>query len=660
MRAERAGTIVARLETLFGAGRDAVDDGALLDRFARSRDEAAFRCLVERHGARVWSVCRRSLLDSHAAEDAFQATFLVLARRAGQIERPDRLAAWLAGVAQRAARKLRTSQLRRWRHERTAAVPASALSPQRACSVDTWELRAILDEELDRLPEPLRRAVELCYVEGRTTDEAAELLGCPRGTVGTRVARGRDRLKRGLERRGMAPALILGAPLVVPPTPLVASAIRAAVPFAANCSAAGPASGTVPAAAVALAHSLLGSFAMQKTVLIAALILAPLLAGGALLATRPANAVLGTPGPAARAFAADDMEALQGTWAPIDVKFFGQAPKDAEEQIKSMRFRFEKNTFIVQLGEEKPLESRIFSLDAQKNPRRLKVEGNGENGFPRNWIYELKDKQLRMAAAEGQPEDSAPARFDEKPENAHSMLVMTLVPESQAPKPTPEQLEKLKATRLSATRAVSMNNLKQIGLAFHNAASSAADGKTTAFPAATIRGKDGTPLLSWRVAVLPYLAQDALYRQFHLDEPWDGPHNKELIAKMPRVYASTNDLEPGKTFYRGVVGPDAALQADQPTAFSEIRDGTSNTILVVEAGPPVEWTRPDDLTLDPGKPVPSLTGPFADGIQVLFADGSVRLLEWNNLDAAARKALTTRSGGEIFDLAAPPRRLRQR
>ena len=144
-------------------------DAALLARYAAERDEAAFADLVHRHGPMVLGVCRRVLRGTDA-EDAFQATFLVLARRAADITRPEKLAAWLYGVAYRTAIKARTIMARR---------PASELPVEQASApaaeMDEW--RAILDEELSRLPERFRLPVLLCYLQGRTNAEAAQLLG---------------------------------------------------------------------------------------------------------------------------------------------------------------------------------------------------------------------------------------------------------------------------------------------------------------------------------------------------------------------------------------------------------------------------------------------------------------------------------------------------
>ena len=177
-----------------------LSDGELLERFAGRRDQAAFAALVQRHGPMVMGVCRRLLRDRHEAEDAWQATFLILVRKAGAIARRELLAGWLYGVAYRTARQARRVAARRRMRERTdgdLVAPASV-------PVDVWpDLRPILDEEIQRLPEKYRLPVILCYFENRTNTEAARLLNCPRGTIATRLARARDRLRVRLTQRGV-------------------------------------------------------------------------------------------------------------------------------------------------------------------------------------------------------------------------------------------------------------------------------------------------------------------------------------------------------------------------------------------------------------------------------------------------------------------------
>lgn len=179
-------------------------DADLLSAFVNRRDGDAFAALVRRHAGMVWSVCRRWLRDPADAEDAFQATFLVLVRRAATIDRPNKLANWLYGVAIRAARKLRdrNARLRRLEenHSKLKRADADLADPQDLCH--------LLDEELQRLPEKYRLPVVLCHLRGLSRREAARLVGCPEGTLSTRIARALVMLRSSLIRRGLAPAAL--------------------------------------------------------------------------------------------------------------------------------------------------------------------------------------------------------------------------------------------------------------------------------------------------------------------------------------------------------------------------------------------------------------------------------------------------------------------
>jgi RNA polymerase sigma factor (sigma-70 family) len=229
------GQLGAVLRHLHGltAARDGerYTDGELLEQLGGPGAEAAFAALVRRHGPMVLAVCRRVLRDSHAAEDAFQATFLVLFRRARHLDRRGSVAAWLYTVASHAAHKARSAALRRRLREGLAVKPSRA----RPAADANWDdLRPVLDEELNRLPERLRAPVVLCYLEGKTNAEAARRLGCPAGTVKSRLARARGLLRTALVRRGVAPsaalvgALLTEAARATVPEPLLRLAVRAA------------------------------------------------------------------------------------------------------------------------------------------------------------------------------------------------------------------------------------------------------------------------------------------------------------------------------------------------------------------------------------------------------------------------------------------------
>jgi RNA polymerase sigma factor (sigma-70 family) len=200
------------LDHLLRLAASPAPDAALLERFLRDRDEAAFAALVRRHGPMVFRVCRRVLADPHAAEDAFQATFLLLARQAQAIRHRTSLAAWLHGVAYRVALKARAAEARRHRREAPAAGTAPAdPRPDPLGEVSAREALLLLEDEVARLPEVYRMPILLCCLEGLSLDEAAERLGWTRDSLKGRLERGRRRLHGRLARRGLTLAAALAA-----------------------------------------------------------------------------------------------------------------------------------------------------------------------------------------------------------------------------------------------------------------------------------------------------------------------------------------------------------------------------------------------------------------------------------------------------------------
>jgi hypothetical protein len=201
----------------------------------------------------------------------------------------------------------------------------------------------------------------------------------------------------------------------------------------------------------------------------------------------------------------------------------------------------------------------------------------------------------------------------------------------------------------AAKRLQSTNNLKQLAIALHSHHDTVGR-----FPPAAIVGSDKKPLLSWRVAVLPYLDEADLYKQFKLDEPWDGENNKKLVGKMPKVFADPRvPAVEGKTNYKVFVSPagppNAAFTTDNKgLGFASFSDGTSNTVLIAEGGNAVEWTKPEDNVFDPKGKAPELTIGGKDDICIVMADGSVRTIKWNALKDDVRKALVTANGDEVL------------
>jgi RNA polymerase sigma factor (sigma-70 family) len=258
-------------------------DGQLLERFVADRDENAFGALIQRHGPLVLTVCRRVLNNTHDVEDAFQATFLVLVRKAGSIAKRESVSSWLHGVARRTAVRAKMEAARRDVLKRQVQKTAAPDCMQEAILQD---LRLILDEEVQRLPERYRLPFVLCYMQGKTNQEAAVLLGCPKGTILSRLSRARERLRGRLVRRGLglsagliATMLSQSAASAALPTSLAGSTIKAAITFAGGTAAAG----MISAKAAALAKGVLKTMIMTQLKMAASVVLTAALLGGGLL-----------------------------------------------------------------------------------------------------------------------------------------------------------------------------------------------------------------------------------------------------------------------------------------------------------------------------------------------------------------------------------------
>jgi RNA polymerase sigma factor (sigma-70 family) len=498
-----------------GAG---LTDAELLQRFVTTRDEAAFEALAWRHATMVWGICRRVARREQDAEDAFQATFLTLAQRAASIHNGESLGSWLFKVSYRIALAARRQAVRRAASE--SGLPGCPPA-QPSESAEGPELRSLIDEEVHRLPEKYRAAVVLCYFQGRTNEAAAQELGCPKGTVVSRLARARQRLRRRLEMRGVeAPSLLLPAAAV--PRALFTQTCNAVL--AKSCS--NSAAGAVSARVITLVQGAVRTMFWTK------MRLAMFWVG---------IAVLGVGGTGLVARTVYGLGGIDGTETGLTVAAEG---------------------------------GQALSRGAE-------------------------------SSVEGQPGKAS----------------------ADDPK----------------ARAASMNNLKQILLAMHNY-----HDVNGHFPAPATTSGDGKALLSWRVALLPYLDQNNLFKQFRVNEPWDSEHNRELLDKMPSVFAipGTN-ADAGSTYYQVFVGPGAAFEKRKRLRVNDFTDGTSNTVMVIEAGSAVPWTKPEDLVYDPDQPLPELGGAFKEALHCALADGSAHTLR-RDFDRNLFRAAITRNGGEVI------------
>jgi RNA polymerase sigma factor (sigma-70 family) len=520
-------------------------DGELLKRFASGRGaeaELAFAALVMRHGPLVFGVCQSLLRNRHDAEDAFQAAFLVLARKAGSIRQPDRLGPWLYGVAHRTARRLKEKNARRKSHEAEVAVSSdrahrsSGSSPHPSAPADHDAIEA-LHREIGRLPARYQTAVVLCDLQGLTHEEAARRLGCPVGTMSSRVSRARERLRRRLDRRGLAyPSGIVAAAVdstrpSVLPNVLVGSTVKNVMSLSTGLAA-----GSVPVSIVSLHRGVLRSMLFARIRLISA-------------------ALVGL-GAAA-------------TGVGVGVGAVGRAPQPATQQLAPGR----------------------LVLDPE--PIAVAVPVPGETGEAESG----SDRETELIVR-------------------------------------------------SAT------NVKRIAGAIH----AHLDANNGNFPAAAIVDPDGTPLLSWRVAILPYLGESekALYGQFNLTEPWDSTHNKALLAKMPKVYAPAvakgGEKDKYVTHYLGLVGGGALFERDRVVNLNSVTDGTSNTLMIAEAVTGVPWTKPEDLAFTGRSLLPQLGSQFEEGFVGVTADGVPRLFK-KSLNPTLLVEIITRGGGEVVDLS---------
>jgi RNA polymerase sigma factor (sigma-70 family) len=597
--------VVGHLRVLVGGRADEDQtDGQLLERFVSCKEEAPFAALVQRHGGVVLGVCRRVLGDEHDAEDAFQATFLVLAKKAGSIRKRASVGSWLYGVAYRIALREKARAARR----RAQEQETRPMSPEDPLAAVVWrELRPVLDEELSRLPDKYRDPVVLCYLENMTNSEAARRLGWTKGTVSGRLARAREILRGRLARRGvtvggglLAAALGRSAAASVPAS-LGASAVKAAALAAAGQAAAAAAIST---AATAMAEGVLHTMLITKIKMTAAVLMAAsVLGGGVALVTHQVMAQKPT-----------DLTQVNRDRPAATVR-------DGSEQA-------DRSGPVA--DEDRPVDATKL----QKENEMLKKELERTRQELEELRRQVKDEKARMEKAIRdalrEAEDNrqeAQRRFQIAQQRAEEAKRMLQLGDEVGP----------------VTR--SANNLKHIGIAFHSYHDT-----HQKFPAAAIPDKDGKPLLSWRVAILPWLEQHDLYRSFKLDEPWDSPHNKKLLAQMPAVYAPVKgpDREKGLTFYQVFVGKGTVFEGNTGIRLLDIRDGTSNTILAVEAANAVPWTKPEDLPYSADKPLPKLGGMFKGGFNVLLADGSVHFVK-KKFDEKLMRLAITRNDDQPFE-----------
>jgi RNA polymerase sigma factor (sigma-70 family) len=427
------GTITHYLKNIVAASRVAhAEDGQLLERFVAQQDETAFAALVQRYGGLVYGLCRRILHDEQDAEDAFQASFLILVRKATTISKNTSVGSWLYGVAQRVALRAKADLARRRARDRQAE-PRQPVEP--ATEVMERDLYRLLDEEVNRLPEKYRLPVLLCYLEGKTFEEAARQLHCPLGTVSTRLAWARQRLRSRLSRRGLDlsaagfTTLLLQHPgsAAVPPA-LLDATIRAALLMSAGRTTAAAASAPV----AALMEGVMQAMFLNQVKWAAAVLLVVGLLGSA-AGVLAYWAVAGGQSEAKKLAAAKtesgttDAEKLQGTWTLVAIEEGGEKSTSLQGKLivksNQLALSFE--------DQDLPGEGKYtFELDPQKTPKLIyltrprddRVEPVQEQQVVRIvGIYSLEADTLKMCLRGG---EVPPTEFAGNPDTRSMLLVL--------------------------------------------------------------------------------------------------------------------------------------------------------------------------------------------------------------------------------------------
>jgi RNA polymerase sigma factor (sigma-70 family) len=412
------GDVVRQVARIYGEGTlTGLTDAQLLDRFRLRRDESAFEAIVARHGPMVLGVCRGVLRDSPEVDDAFQAAFLVLVKKAGAIRGRGGVGGWLYRVSYRIALRARS---RSAGPEIVRIAPASATNDPEAEAIRA-ELRALVHRELDRLPEKYRAPVVLCDLEGLTHDEAAHRLSWPVGTVKGRLSRARDRLRERLRRRGVSePAGVVTALVAAessraaPPAGLVRATVAAALAW--------PMSGAVPVAVTALMTGALRAMFWMKLSQAAAISAAVLAVSGGIVALRGADDRAGAPVVETRPDGdppgkpRNDIEAIQGVWQLAERVVNGQVERfdlrlqPAEGMVFKGDVRY-KSLLVVDEPPslEKPLR---FVLDPEQSPPTIDLLSGNQAVYL--GIYQLDGDTLTLCT-NTRGDEARPQSFGTKP-----------------------------------------------------------------------------------------------------------------------------------------------------------------------------------------------------------------------------------------------------
>jgi RNA polymerase sigma factor (sigma-70 family) len=408
-------------QTLLRGEGASFTDRKLLERFVNHHDQAALELLIRRYAPMVWGVCRRILANHHDAEDAFQATFLVLVRKAESIRPKEMVGNWLYGVARQTVFKARaTTAKRRAREKQVTEMPEPAVTEQQ----DLWDdVQPLLDQELSRLPAKYRAVVVLCDLGAKTRTEVAQQLGVPEGTVASRLVRARTILAKRLARHGMPVAggtlaVVLSqqpAPASVPIS-VVSSTIKAASLLAAGNAAAGAISGEVTALTKGVLHTMFVT--KMKTIAAIVLALATVVGGAGVFAYQS----LATEADK-KDKAKPDNEAIQGKWEVDSLVSDKGASEEEAQQLKSATWVFEKEKLVWKRVGDKNFEA-TYKLDPTKTPKSIDLTMPfGEPKRHIQGIYKLEGDELTIWIPLGQ-EKPRPTEFEAEKGSKRTLIVL--------------------------------------------------------------------------------------------------------------------------------------------------------------------------------------------------------------------------------------------